>query len=190
MSQTAHLWAVGYDDPTSAERTREELTRLAGAQQYLLLLDIAVLARGADGSFTLDRKPFPVTGNILGSGTLGFLAGLALATPLTGAAIGALFGCGASAVAGALGLEDRFILDVKGLLKPGSAALLVLDDEGDMEIILHNIRGLGGTILKTNVDLERATLIQATLNAAATEASSGGGAPARSVDAEIVRPSA
>jgi uncharacterized membrane protein len=191
MSQTAHLWAVGYGDPAQAERSRDQLTRLAGAQQYLLLLDIAVLARGPDGSFTLDRKPFPVTGNILGTGTLGFLAGLALATPLTGAVIGALFGCAASAVAGALGLEDRFVQDVKGLLKPGSSALLVLDDEGDMEAILHNIRGLGGTILKTNVDLERAKLIQATLNAAAADASSGGGAAAdRFLDAEAMRPPA
>ena len=32
-----------------------------------------------------------------------------------------------------------------------------------MEVILHNIRGLGGTVLKTNVDMERAKLIEATL---------------------------
>jgi hypothetical protein len=32
-----------------------------------------------------------------------------------------------------------------------------------MDVILHAIRGLGGTVLKTNVDVERAKLIQATL---------------------------
>jgi hypothetical protein len=36
-----------------------------------------------------------------------------------------------------------------------------------MDVILHSIRGLGGTVLKTNVDLERATLIQSTLAASA-----------------------
>ena len=35
-----------------------------------------------------------------------------------------------------------------------------------MEMILHAIRGLGGTLLKTNVDLERAKLVQSTLAAA------------------------
>ena len=35
-----------------------------------------------------------------------------------------------------------------------------------MEVILHAIRGLGGTVLKTNVDLEHARLIEATLRAA------------------------
>jgi hypothetical protein len=32
-----------------------------------------------------------------------------------------------------------------------------------MEVILHTIRGLGGAVLKTNVDPERAKLIQSTL---------------------------
>ena len=36
-----------------------------------------------------------------------------------------------------------------------------------MDAILHAIRGLGGTVLKTNVDLERAKLIQSTLAASA-----------------------
>jgi hypothetical protein len=35
-----------------------------------------------------------------------------------------------------------------------------------MDMILHKIRGLGGSVLKTNVDLERAKLIQSTLAAA------------------------
>jgi uncharacterized membrane protein len=46
-----------------------------------------------------------------------------------------------------------------------TSAIFVLDDEGDMEVILHAIRGLGGTVLKTNVDVERARLIQSTLAA-------------------------
>jgi uncharacterized membrane protein len=50
-------------------------------------------------------------------------------------------------------------------MKPGTSALFVLDDQGDMEVILHTIQGLGGVVLKTNVDLERAKLIQLTLAA-------------------------
>jgi len=55
--------------------------------------------------------------------------------------------------------------DFEKLMKPGTSAVLVLDDQGDMEVILHAIRGLGGTVLKTNVDLERAKVIQTTLSA-------------------------
>ena len=52
-------------------------------------------------------------------------------------------------------------------MKPGSSALFALDEAGDMEVILHTIKGLGGTVLKTNVDLERAKLIQSNLVASA-----------------------
>ena len=38
-----------------------------------------------------------------------------------------------------------------------------------MDVILHKLRGLGGTVLKTNVDMERARLIQSTLAAPATQ---------------------
>ena len=48
-------------------------------------------------------------------------------------------------------------------MKPGTSALFVLDDDGDMDVILHTIRGLGGNVVRTNVELERAKLVQATL---------------------------
>jgi uncharacterized membrane protein len=168
----AHLWAIAYDDPAQAERARAEVTSLTGPGQYLLLLDVAILTRTADGSYTLNREPFPVTSNVVSGGTLGFLAGLALAAPMTGAAIGALLGTAAATVANAVGIEDTFIREVKELMKPGTSAVLVLDDQGDLEVILHAIRGLGGTVLKTNVDLERAKLIQATLSAEPAESDS------------------
>ena len=40
-----------------------------------------------------------------------------------------------------------------------------------MDVILGAIRGLGGTVLKTNVDLEQAQLIQSTLAAPSTQPS-------------------
>ena len=60
-----------------------------------------------------------------------------------------------------------YVREVEGLMQLGTSALFVLDSEGDMEVILHAIQGLGGTVLRTNVDLERAQLIQSTLAVAA-----------------------
>jgi len=95
----------------------------------------------------------------------GSWAGLALAAPFTGATIGALVGSAGAAAASKTGISEAFIEDVGEMMKPGASALFVLDDEGDMEVILHKIRGLGGSVLKTNVDRERAKLIQSTLAA-------------------------
>jgi uncharacterized membrane protein len=64
-----------------------------------------------------------------------------------------------------LGIGDDFVREVEAMMKPGTSVLFVLDEVGDMDVILHRIRGLGGTVLKTNVDVERAKLIQATLAA-------------------------
>ena len=120
--------------------------------------------RHSDGSFTLDREPFPGIGNVLSCSAAGFLAGLVVAAPLTGATIGAFVGgAGTLAWAAQSGISAEFIQDVEKIMRPGTSALFVLDEVGDMDVILHTIRGLGGTVLKTNVDLERTKLIQSTL---------------------------
>jgi uncharacterized membrane protein len=170
MTKAGHLWAIGYDDMGRAEQVRHEIAELgwgAGkAGKNLLLEDIAVVVRHPDGTITFDRKPFPCLANILACTGAGFLAGLVLAAPLTGATIGALLGSAGTAAATHAGISEAFVRDVEAMMKPNSSSLFVLDYEGDMEVILHKIRGLGGTVLKTNVDVERAKLIQSTLAAA------------------------
>ncbi|HTP29860.1 MAG TPA: DUF1269 domain-containing protein [Anaeromyxobacteraceae bacterium] len=169
MTTSGHLWAIGYDDTERAGQVRDEITRLGWDSHYLLLDDIAVVVRHADGSFTLDREPFPTVLNIMGVTLVGFLAGLVLAAPLAGAAVGALLGGIGSVAAGSVGIGGDFVREVEALMKPGTSALFVVDNEGEMDVILHAIRGLGGTVLKTNVDVQRAKLIQSTLAAGSAD---------------------
>jgi uncharacterized membrane protein len=162
---TGNLWAIGYDDMERANEVRDEIISLGWDKHYLILDDVAVVVRHPDGSFTLNREAFPAASNVLGCSMVGFLAGLVVGTPLTGAAVGAMLGGAGTAVSASVGIGDDFIEEVKELMKPGTSAIFVLDDEGDMGVILHSISGLGGTVLKTNVDRERAQLIQSTLAA-------------------------
>jgi uncharacterized membrane protein len=172
MTKGEHLWAIGYDDMERAEQVRDEIIRLGWNTPYFTLLDVAVVVRHPDGSFTCNRERFPTVANLLGCTTVGFLAGLVLLAPLAGAAVGALLGgAGTAAAVTAAGIGNDFVREVEGLMKPGTSALFVLDSEGDMEVILHTIQGLGGTVLRTNVDLQRAQLIQSTLAAAAADTS-------------------
>ena len=41
----------------------------------------------------------------------------------------------------------------------------MLDVPKNLDMILDEIRGLGGTVLRTNVDVDRARLVQSTLSA-------------------------
>jgi uncharacterized membrane protein len=162
-----HLWAIGYTDMTHASRVKDVLTTLAWDERYLILLDVAVLVRHGDGSFTLNPEAVPARDNVLVSTLVGAVAGLVVAAPLAGAAIGALLGSVGTGVvkAATLGIGDQFVRDVAEMMKPGTSALFVLDDAGDMDVILRRVRGLGGTVLKTNVDVERAKLIETALEA-------------------------
>jgi uncharacterized membrane protein len=167
MNTEAHLWAVGFDNMERAEQVRDEIANLGWGSgrsgMFLILEDCAVVIRHPDGSFTLNRTRFPSLTNILGCTGAGLLAGLVLAAPLTGVTLGALLGCAGTAAGTHLGISEDFIRDTEALMKPGTSALFVLDDDGDLEIIVRKIQGLGGVVLKTNVDPERAKLIQSTL---------------------------
>ena len=162
MSESGHLWAVGYDEMDRAEQVRAEINRL-GENHLLILLDTAVVVRYPDRSVTLNGEPFVSVPCIRGNTFASFLAGLALgAPPLTGSAAGA-FVRAAGGTAAEVGIDENFVNEVQALIRPGTSALFVLDREGDMDAILQGIRGLGGTVLRTNVDVERARLIQSTL---------------------------
>jgi uncharacterized membrane protein len=164
MQPAGNLWAVAFDDP---DRAAQVLTEIRGLEdgQFLLVEDAAVAVRAPDGSFRLDHKPFPFVGNILGLSAAGFLAGLVLLAPLPGAAIGALIGGAGSALAARVGISEEFIREVEGRMRPGTSALFLLDAGADMDVVLHRIRGLGGTVLKTTVDPERAREVQTALSA-------------------------
>ena len=80
---------------------------------------------------------------------------MAVARPLEAINGLLLFGRGAAEA----GIDDGFVRKVAALMKLGTSTLFVLDQEGNMEEVLQGIRGLGGTVVETNVDGERARLI-------------------------------
>lgn len=168
MDKTGHLWALGYADMSRADQVRDYFKRL-GEKHCLILLDTAVAVRYLDGSLTLDGEPFVAVAPRHDHTFASFLASLALAAPLlTGAAVSNVMR-GAGVAPAAVGIDEDFVCEVARLVKPGTSALFILDREGDMDALLEGIRGLGGTVLRTNVDLERAKLIQSTLAAGAPD---------------------
>jgi uncharacterized membrane protein len=166
MGETAHLWAVGFDDIGRAAQVRDEVAKLA-ERHCLALFDSAVAVRYGDGTTTLDGEPVLAPVSLRGHGWAGWFAALALgAPPLTPAAVRSVVRGAGGAAPGPVAIEEAFLRDVERLMKPGTSALFVLGRTVDPEALLAGIRGLGGTVLKTSVDLETARRIQSALSAA------------------------
>jgi uncharacterized membrane protein len=165
MTKRGRLWAVGYDEMERAAKMREEIIKL-GEKHCLIVLDTAVAVCYPDGIVTVDGERFLCNINRQARTLAGFIAAIALGVPpLTEAGISELVR-NTRARSDSIGIDETFIDEVGRLLKPATSALFVLDQEGDLDAILNGIRGLGGTVLKTTVDLKRAELIQSTLKAA------------------------
>ena len=165
MSKAGNLWALGFDQPERAAQFRDQITKLACDEHCLILKNVEVAVRYPDGLLILDGEPFPEMTEVTTRNATSFLASLALgAPPMTGAAVRRLLNSFGFTPAD-VGISDDFVRQLAHLIKPGSSVLFVLDEVGDLDAILRSIRGLGGTVLKTSVDAERARLIQSTLAA-------------------------
>jgi uncharacterized membrane protein len=133
------LVAIGYDDPYKAEEVRLMLRKMQ--KEYLVDLDDVLPDRRRRG----ERR--------------------VLGIPLLGMAVGATAG----AVSGALtdvGLEDTFMKDLATTLKPGSSVLFALVRTATPERVLDELKGTGGTVLRSNLAHEDEARLQKALSAA------------------------
>jgi uncharacterized membrane protein len=80
--------------------------------------------------------------------------------------VGAIVGGALVAAAARCGIDKEFVRAVEAGMTPGASVLFVMDEWCDREAVLYQLGGLGGKVLKTNVDPELAKQVQAALAAA------------------------
>lgn len=144
------LIAIAFSNEAEAEVVRTRV--FAMQKEYLIELSDAVIAvKQSNGHVKLNQMVHPsATGAAAGS-FWGLLVGLIFMVPLVGLAVGA----GAGALAGALtdfGINDRFMRDLSETIQPGNAVLFLLIRKMTTERVLEDLRGAGGTILRTSLD--------------------------------------
>ena len=158
------LVVVGYKDIHKAEEVRLQLWKLQ--RDYLLdLEDAVVVVRGAKGKVKLHQTFHLTSAGAINGGFWGSLIGLLFLKPLLGLAVGA----SAGAVSGALtdvGINDNFMKELGATMTPGSSSLFVLlrNATSAPDKVLEELKGTGGTILKTSLSHEDETKLQAALN--------------------------
>lgn len=160
-----NLWALGYEDVARAKEVRAALRDVENLYG-LHVLDAVAVRRLPDGSFALERDESPsVSSGVLKSGLLGVLLGLVVLEPLGAAAVAVALGGLLFGSAKQLGIDEGFVRDVEDLMKPGSSALFLLTRTDNPDAVSRDIRGLGGVVLKTNVNADLARRVQESLAA-------------------------
>jgi uncharacterized membrane protein len=160
------LAVIGYDDIFKAEEVRLSLIKMQ--RDYLIdLEDAVVTVKDPSGKVKLHQAVNLTATGAARGGFWGALIGLIFLNPLLGMAVGA----GAGAVAGALsdlGINDDFMKELAATMKPGSSALFVLVRSMTPDKVLEELRGTGGTVLKTSLSHEDEAKLQSAISAGGT----------------------
>jgi uncharacterized membrane protein len=158
------LVVIGYDDPFKADEVR--LTLMKMQKDYLIDLEDAVVAvKDMKGKVRLHQAVNVTAVGAVSGGFWGALIGLVFLNPILGMAVGATAG----AVSGALtdvGINDKFMKDLAGTMKPGSSTLFVLVRKATPDKVLDEVKGTGGTVLRTSLSHDDELKLQAALSAA------------------------
>lgn len=156
------LIAVTYPTEHKADEVRTDFLKMQ--KEYLVdLEDAVVVTRKPDGKVKLHQMYNLTAGGALSGGFWGTLIGLIFLNPLLGLVVGA----GAGALSGALadvGINDDFMKDLGKNLQPGGSALFVLVHSELTDKVLNELRGTGGSVLKSSLSHEDETRLQEALN--------------------------
>ena len=157
------LVVVGYNEPHKAEEVRLTLIKLQ--KDYLIDLEDAVAAvKDANGKIKLHQAINLTAAGAASGGFWGMLIGMIFLNPLLGLAVGAAAGATSGALSD-VGINDQFMKDLAATMKPNSSALFVLVRQSTPDKVLEEVKGTGGTILKTSLSHEDEAKLQAALNA-------------------------
>ena len=158
------LVVIGYDDQFKAQEVRLMLVKMQ--KDFLIDLEDAVVAvKDEKGKVKLHQAVNLTAAGAVSGGFWGTLIGLIFLNPLLGLAIGATAG-GVSGALTDIGIDDKFMKELAGQMKPGSSALFILVRSATPDKVLEEIKGTGGHVLKTSLSHDDETKLQAALAAA------------------------
>jgi uncharacterized membrane protein len=156
--QTLTVWK--FDTPNGAEQAEQTALDLQ-KQQLINVHDAATVSWEEGKRKPKTRQASSLTGaGALGGSFWGLLFGLIFFVPLLGLAIGA----GLGALAGSMsdvGIDDRFIKDVRDQVKPGTSALFILTSGAVQDKVRDAFAGQQAELISTNLSNEQEAALRA-----------------------------
>jgi uncharacterized membrane protein len=158
------LVVISYPEATKAEAVRQKLIQMQ--KDYLIDLEDAVVAvKDAKGKVRLHQAINLTAAGAVSGGFWGTLIGMIFLNPLLGLAVGASAGAASGALSD-VGINDQFMKDLAANMQAGGSILFVLVRKSTPDKVLDEVKGTGGTILKTSLSHEDEAKLQAALSAA------------------------
>ncbi len=148
------LTVLKFASPEGADKMLASLAELQ-KQQLITVLDAATVVwpEGKKKPKTRQMHNLAAAGTL--SGTFwGMLFGLIFLMPLFGAAIGAMTGALTGSMAD-VGIDDRFIKDVREKVTPGTSALFLLSSGAVVDRIAEAVKGQDFELIASNLSTEQ-----------------------------------
>ncbi|WP_109522602.1 MULTISPECIES: DUF1269 domain-containing protein [Nocardia] len=157
MAATLTVWKFSHaNGADAAVDTLEDLQR----RELITVQDGAVVSWPQGATKPKTRQLRSITGmGALGGAFWGLLFGILFFVPLIGAAIGA----GVGALSGSLadvGIDDRFIEEVRDKLTPNTSALFVLTSDATLDRIHDAFHGQSAELVTTNLSHEQEAVLR------------------------------
>jgi uncharacterized membrane protein len=142
------LIIIGYEDETTARSAFDQVLNL---QQSLVveLRGLAIVTVDQEGKTHVDTPRSLVGSSAVSGAVWGLLFGVLFMVPglgILGGALGALFG-----KLGQSGIDDAFRAQVRDMLHPGGAAVVVMASKVTEDKFAAAMNPFGGTVLKTSL---------------------------------------
>ncbi len=142
---------IAFDSEKKAEEVRAKVLEMS--KEYLIDIGDAVIAtRDEKGRVKLNQLMHPAGAGAVSGAFWGMLIGWLFLMPLAGAAGGAAGG----ALSGSLvdvGVNDQDMKrQANEALKPGTAGLFLLIRKMTTDKVLEDLKGVGGTVIRTSFD--------------------------------------
>jgi len=157
---------IAFPTEQKAEEVRQKVLSLQ--REYLIELgDAVVVVKDEKGHVKLNQM-INLTATGAASGALwGTLIGFIFLSPLIGTAIGAASGALGGKFSD-IGINDQFMKDAASALQPNTAGLFLLIRKMTTDKVLADLKGAGGTLIKTSFDESKEAQLREALSAVAS----------------------
>ena len=149
-----------FDDPKGAKHAAGVL-KDAERDGLVRIVDQALMSWPADADKPKVKHAHDSTTRGAGWGALwGVLTGALFLVPVVGGVVGVAIGALAKSTEGT-GITKEDLTRIRTEVVPGTSALFVVTEQGDLDRLGDRFRGGSGTLISTNLtETERATLLE------------------------------